>query len=289
MFEALLQDDDAEAVQLGKTLRSGPQTLAPLEAPALFAALEAFDFSKALRLLQAPCATGKGICPPPEVAPAPDPATPLPVGRFKSTHALILARLTPARFRRLIVFSRAASAAPIFVAWSETTMSNPLVLMETTAGDVLLELFSDKAPATVENFLHRVDEGFYSNTIFHRVIKDFMIQGGGLTLRMEEKPAGPAVRNEAGNGLKNLRGTLAMARTLNPHSAAAQFFINTVDNPELDHTAETTEGYGYCVFGQVTDGMDVVDKIEKLKVKAVGEHEAVPVDSVLITGMGRFE
>ncbi len=168
-------------------------------------------------------------------------------------------------------------------------MDNPLILMETTSGDVLLELFPDKAPATVENFLRYVDEGFYTNTIFHRVIKEFMIQGGGLTLRMEEKPAKAPVKNEAANGLKNLRGTLAMARTADPHSAAAQFFINTVDNLELDHTAETAEGFGYCVFGKVSDGMDVVDKIEKLKTKAVGEHEAVPVDSVLITGMSRFE
>ncbi len=168
-------------------------------------------------------------------------------------------------------------------------MDNPLILMETTSGDVLLELFPDKAPATVENFLRYVDEGFYANTIFHRVIKEFMIQGGGLTLRMEEKSTQAPVKNEAGNGLKNLRGSLAMARTAEPHSAAAQFFINTVDNPELDHTAETTEGFGYCVFGKVSDGMDVVDKIEKLKTKAVGEHEAVPVDSVLISGMSRFE
>ena len=168
-------------------------------------------------------------------------------------------------------------------------MDNPLILMETTSGDVLLELFPDKAPATVENFLRYVDEGFYTNTIFHRVIKEFMIQGGGLTLRMEEKPAKAPVKNEAANGLKNLRGTLAMARTADPHSAAAQFFINTVDNLELDHTAETAEGFGYCVFGKVSDGMDVVDKIEKLKTKAVGEHEAVPVDSVLITGKSRFE
>ena len=168
-------------------------------------------------------------------------------------------------------------------------MDNPLILMETTSGDVLLELFPDKAPATVENFLRYVDEGFYTNTIFHRVIKEFMIQGGGLTLRMEEKPTKAPVKNEAANGLKNSRGTLAMARTAAPHSAAAQFFINTVDDPELDHSAETTEGFGYCVFGKISDGMDVVDKIEKLKTKAVGEHEAVPVDSVLITGMSRFE
>ena len=168
-------------------------------------------------------------------------------------------------------------------------MDNPLILMETTSGDILLELFPDKAPATVENFLRHVDEGFYTGTVFHRVIKDFMIQGGGLTLRMEKKPTGAPVANEAGNGLKNLTGTLAMARTADPHSATAQFFINTVDNPDLDHTDDTAEGFGYCVFGQVSDGMDVVRKIEKLKTKVVGEHEHVPTDSVMITAAARFE
>ena len=123
-------------------------------------------------------------------------------------------------------------------------MSNPMILMETSSGDILVELFADKAPATVENFLAYVDEGFYKNTVFHRVIKDFMIQGGGYTVRMDEKPTRAPVRNEADNGLKNLRGTLAMARTAEPHSAAAQFFINTVDNEDLDHTAPTDEGYG---------------------------------------------
>ena len=168
-------------------------------------------------------------------------------------------------------------------------MDNPLILIETTSGDILVELYPDKAPKTVENFLHYVDAGFYKNTIFHRVIKEFMIQGGGLTLRMEEKSTNSPIPNEAANGLKNTRGTLAMARTFEPHSAAAQFFINTVDNPELDFTAPTAEGFGYCVFGAVADGMDVVDKIEKIKVKALGEHEAVPTDSVLITSAGRFE
>ena len=168
-------------------------------------------------------------------------------------------------------------------------MSNPLVLMETSSGDILLELFEDKAPATVANFLRYVDEDFYSNTIFHRVIKDFMIQGGGLSVRMDEKSTHEPVMNEAGNGLSNKRGTLAMARTSEPHSAAAQFFINLVDNEELDHRDDTPEGYGYCVFGRVEDGMDVVDKIAKLKVKPQGEHEAVPVDMVVITRVSRFE
>lgn len=168
-------------------------------------------------------------------------------------------------------------------------MDNPLILIETTSGDILLELYADKAPKTVENFLRYVVDGFYDNTIFHRVIKGFMIQGGGLTLRMEEKATNAPVPNEAENGLKNIRGSLAMARTMEPHSAAAQFFINTVGNPELDFTAPTIEGFGYCVFGAVSDGMDVVDKIEKIKVKAMGDHEAVPTDSVLITSMSRFE
>lgn len=169
-------------------------------------------------------------------------------------------------------------------------MDQPLVLLETSSGDILLELDPEKAPITVRNFLSYVDEGFYANTIFHRVIKDFMIQGGGLTLRLEEKAVKPPIENEAANGLKNLRGTLAMARTADPHSASAQFFINLVDNAELDHDpAGGDAGYGYCVFGRVADGMDVVDKIAKGKVKAQGPHEALPTDSVLITSAGRFE
>lgn len=168
-------------------------------------------------------------------------------------------------------------------------MENPFVLIETSSGDILVELFADTTPETVANFLRYVDEGFYKNTIFHRVIKDFMIQGGGLTMRMEEKTTRAPIRNEADAGPKNTRGTLAMARMAEPHSAAAQFFINTVDNPELDYTESTPEGYGYCVFGQVAEGMDTVAKIEKIKVKAVGGHEAVPVDSVVITGVSRFD
>ncbi|MBQ9104627.1 MAG: peptidyl-prolyl cis-trans isomerase [Mailhella sp.] len=168
-------------------------------------------------------------------------------------------------------------------------MSNPMVLMETSSGDILLELFEDKAPVTVANFLRYVDEEFYSYTIFHRVLKDFMIQGGGYGVRMDEKATHEPIQNEAGNGLSNKRGTLAMARTSEPHSAAAQFFINVVDNEFLDHQDDTPENFGYCVFGQVEDGMDVVDKIAKLKVKAQGEHEAVPLDMVVITRISRFE
>ena len=168
-------------------------------------------------------------------------------------------------------------------------MSNPMVLMETSSGDILLELFEDKAPVTVANFMRYVDEEFYNYTIFHRVLKDFMIQGGGLGVRMDEKATHEPIQNEAGNGLKNLRGTIAMARTSDPHSAAAQFFINLVDNDFLDHEDDTPENFGYCVFGKVEDGMDVVDKIAKLKVKPQGEHEAVPLDMVVITRISRFE
>ncbi len=167
--------------------------------------------------------------------------------------------------------------------------TNPSVLLETTSGDILLELYPDKAPLTVENFLRYVDEGFYKNTIFHRVIAGFMIQGGGYTARMEEKATGAPVRNEADNGLSNARGTIAMARTMEPHSATAQFFINLVDNDFLNHTAPTGQGWGYCVFGKVVEGMDVVDKIAKVKTKSYGPHQDVPADLVIITSAGRFE
>lgn len=135
------------------------------------------------------------------------------------------------------------------------------VLMKTTKGDITLELYPEKAPATVENFLSYVDDKFYDGTIFHRVIADFMIQGGGYTEDFTKKPSRSPIKNEAANGLKNKRGTIAMARTNEPHSATNQFFINHVDNSSLDHTAKTEEGYGYCVFGKVIQGMDVVDAI----------------------------
>ena len=166
---------------------------------------------------------------------------------------------------------------------------NPTILLETSSGDILLELFPDKAPRTVENFLRYVDDGFYKNTIFHRVISNFMIQGGGLDARMNEKETRAPVQNEANNGLKNDRGTIAMARTQDPHSATAQFFINLVDNDFLNHTDESISGWGYCVFGKVTEGMDVVDKIAKVKTKSAGMYDDVPVDMVIITGASRFE
>ena len=166
---------------------------------------------------------------------------------------------------------------------------HPNVLLDTTEGEILIELYPDKAPETVANFLKYVDEGFYKNTIFHRVIKGFMIQGGGLTMKMEEKPTSAPVKNEADNGLKNDRGTIAMARTMDPHSATAQFFINLVDNDFLNHTAPTMQGWGYCVFGKVVDGMDVVDKIGKTKTGSRPPYDDVPLDSVLINEASRFE
>jgi peptidyl-prolyl cis-trans isomerase B (cyclophilin B) len=168
-------------------------------------------------------------------------------------------------------------------------MSNPAVLIGTSSGEILVELFAEEAPITVENFLRYVDEDFYAHTIFHRVIPGFMIQGGGLTMRMDTKPPREQIQNEAANGLKNLRGTIAMARTGDPHSATCQFFINLVDNAFLDHTSPDTQGYGYCVFGKVIEGLDVVDKIAKIKTRSIGTYDDVPMEMVLITGISRFE
>ena len=166
---------------------------------------------------------------------------------------------------------------------------NPTVLLETSSGDILLELFAAEAPETVKNFLQYVDDGFYTNTLFHRVIPGFMIQGGGMTMKMEDKPTRAPIANEAANGLANDRGTVAMARTSDPHSATAQFFINVADNDFLNHSAPTPSGFGYCVFGKVIEGMNTVDKILKVKTKTVGGHSDVPADMVLITGASRFE
>jgi len=168
-------------------------------------------------------------------------------------------------------------------------MANPNVLIETTSGDILIELFPDKAPITVENFLTYVKEGFYEDTIFHRVIKDFMIQGGGLTMKMEQKKTHAPIQIEANNGLENDRGTVAMARTMDPNSATAQFFINTVDNPFLNYSSPTPQGWGYTVFGKVVEGMDVVDKIAKVKTGSRGMYDDVPTDTVLITSASIFD
>jgi cyclophilin family peptidyl-prolyl cis-trans isomerase len=162
---------------------------------------------------------------------------------------------------------------------------NPQVRMTTSMGVVEIELDAVKAPKTVANFLGYVDKGFYNGTIFHRVIPGFMIQGGGMSAGMKEKPTGTKIQNEADNGLKNLAGTLAMARTSDPHSASAQFFINTVDNAFLDHSGKNPRGWGYAVFGKVTKGMDVVKKIEAVQTGNAGMHQNVPVKDVVITKM----
>jgi peptidyl-prolyl cis-trans isomerase B (cyclophilin B) len=156
------------------------------------------------------------------------------------------------------------------------------VKLHTNHGAITLELDAEKAPATVENFLAYVTAGHYDNTVFHRVIDNFMIQGGGFEPGLKQKPTRDPIKNEADNGLKNVRGTISMARTNDPHSATAQFFINTVDNDFLDFRAPNSQGWGYCVFGHVTDGLDVVDKIRKLATGNKGYHQDVPTDDVII-------
>ena len=158
------------------------------------------------------------------------------------------------------------------------------VKLHTNLGTIVLELDADKAPETVRNFLAYVENGHYDNTVFHRVIKNFMIQGGGFEAgtAMAQKPTQTPIQNEAANGLKNTRGSIAMARTQDPHSATAQFFINTVNNDFLDYRAPNVQGFGYCVFGQVSEGMDVVDAIRAVKTGNRGMHQDVPLEDVII-------
>ena len=157
-----------------------------------------------------------------------------------------------------------------------------MVKFTTNHGAFTLELNAEKAPKTVANFLAYVEAGHYDNTIFHRIIKNFMIQGGGFEPNMDQKSCNAPIENEAANGLKNKRGTIAMARTNDPHSATAQFFINTVDNDFLDFKAPSGQGWGYCVFGEVTEGMDVVDKIRAVATGNKGFHQDVPKEAVVI-------
>ncbi len=162
---------------------------------------------------------------------------------------------------------------------------DPIVQMVTSLGTVELELFPDKAPVTVKNFLDYVNSGFYNGTIFHRVIPGFMIQGGGFEPGMRQKPTRAPIPNEAGNGLRNTVGTIAMARTSDPNSATAQFFINTADNPFLDHRDDSTQGWGYAVFGKVIKGMNVVSKIEAVPTGTRGSFANVPLRDVVIRKM----
>ena len=162
-------------------------------------------------------------------------------------------------------------------------MSNPQVVLHIAGhGVITLELDEAKAPKSVANFLQYVNAGHYNNTVFHRVIKNFMIQGGGFEPGMKQKPTQAPVTNEADNGLKNDKYTVAMARTSDPHSATAQFFINTVDNDFLNFKSPTAQGWGYCVFGKVSEGMDVVDAIRKVKTGSSGFHQDVPKEDVII-------
>lgn len=156
------------------------------------------------------------------------------------------------------------------------------VTLHTNHGDIRLQLFADKAPETVANFLRYAEKNFYDNTIFHRVISNFMIQGGGFEPGMEQKPTDAPIKNEANNKLPNKRGAIAMARTQDPHSATCQFFINVNDNDALNFTAENMHGWGYCVFGEVVEGLDVVDAIRDVKTGRSGYHSDVPVEDVII-------
>jgi peptidyl-prolyl cis-trans isomerase B (cyclophilin B) len=157
-----------------------------------------------------------------------------------------------------------------------------MVILHTNFGPITLELDADKAPETVANFLRYASEGHYDGTLFHRVIDGFMIQGGGYTEDMQQKPTRAPIHNEADNGLKNTAYTIAMARTPNPHSATSQFFINVADNPFLDYTEPTAQGYGYCVFGRVTAGQDTVDRIKKVRTGLRAGHQDVPLENVVI-------
>lgn len=157
------------------------------------------------------------------------------------------------------------------------------VIISTTMGDITIQLDEEKAPIGAENFIHYVMEGFFNGTLFHRIIPNFMVQGGGMLPGMEDKPAGEPIENEADNGLKNVRGSVAYARTMDPHSATTQFFINLKDNSFLDHTSKDMQGWGYAVFAQVVDGMDVVDAMAKVETTSRRGHQDVPVEDILIT------
>jgi peptidyl-prolyl cis-trans isomerase B (cyclophilin B) len=175
-----------------------------------------------------------------------------------------------------IAGTAAAQGAP------KADATHPRVALDTSKGRIVLELDAEKAPKTVANFLQYVKAGHYDGVIFHRVIDGFMIQTGGFTADMTQKPTKPPVQNEADNGLRNDRGTIAMARTADPNSASAQFFINTVNNDSLNHRSKTQQGWGYTVFGKVVEGMDVVDQIAKVRTGNKGGHQNVPVEPVTI-------
>jgi peptidyl-prolyl cis-trans isomerase B (cyclophilin B) len=160
-----------------------------------------------------------------------------------------------------------------------------MITLHTTAGDISIQLNDEKAPITAANFIKYVEDGFFDGTIFHRVIDGFMIQGGGFTEDMTQKSPGETIKNEASNGLSNRKGTVAMARTSDPHSATAQFFININDNTFLDFKSETSQGWGYCVFGEVVEGLDIVEQIKGVSTGNRGMHQDVPLEAIVITSV----
>lgn len=168
-------------------------------------------------------------------------------------------------------------------------VENPQVILETSSGKIILELYPDRAPETVKNFIAYIDSEFYDDTVFHRVIPNFMIQGGGLTADMKPKLTQVPIKNEADNGLKNDRGTIAMARTADPGSATAQFFINSVNNEFLNHKSKDSQGWGYAVFGRVIEGMDVVDAIAGVETGTRGAYRDVPIEPVVISRAQRIK
>jgi peptidyl-prolyl cis-trans isomerase B (cyclophilin B) len=168
-------------------------------------------------------------------------------------------------------------------------VENPQVILETSSGKIILELYSDRAPETVKNFIAYIDSEFYNDTVFHRVIPNFMIQGGGFTADMKRKPTQMPIKNEADNGLKNDRGTIAMARTADPDSATAQFSINSVNNEFLNHKSKDSQGWGYAVFGRVIEGMDVVDAIAGVETGTRGAYRDVPIEPVVISKAQRIK
>jgi cyclophilin family peptidyl-prolyl cis-trans isomerase len=178
--------------------------------------------------------------------------------------------------------TRQVQAPPLQVPAEVPSPGNPVVVVSTSLGDITLELFKAQAPVSVQNFLNYATDGFYTDTVFHRVRKGFMIQGGGYTASLVEKPARPPIQNEATNGLRNLRGTVAMARRATLRSATSQFYINVADNRSLDHTGYSPDEFGYAVFGRVLDGLDVADRIAAVPTRKTADMEDVPVEPVII-------
>jgi len=219
-------------------------------------------------------------------APDPDSLTSLSTTRNQET-GMYLSALMIALLGGLAVVMLGCSAGGDTPNGGDAPEGNPVIVIETSMGTIEAELFAEAAPRTVENILQYVDEKFYDYTIFHRVMADFMIQGGGFDPDMNQKPTHAPVVNEAGNGLRNVTGTLAMARTPEVNSATAQFFINVVDNRGLDHRDTTPQGFGYAVFGKVIDGTDVVNAIRNVRTHTVGMHQHVPREPVLIKSIRR--